>query len=284
MFKTILKRTVFSPATLAAIVILCAAYCMEADYEFGILYAYEYANALGVVTFFVPIAAALPVCFIQRYFSREEIFRLALFRGSRVTYIFSHIVSTLLAVMVVVGAATVLFAGISFLHCWPEGVWIQEYTGDGMQTQLIDGEWVFVDTGEVTEVQIGYFDMDINTHFGPLQVFPSLAEHHVLKLAVEALLQMVQGSVCAMFALGAFAFLHNQYIALAVPFLLRTGLAFLSTATGLIWLDPGQLRLVGIMNETIGGGMVYVLIVWLTVTVICGGLWGFRTVWRNYHG
>jgi hypothetical protein len=284
MIRTILKRTICTPATLLAIIVLCGAMCANTDYDNGPLYAFEYADALGIVIYFVPIAAALPVCYIQRYLSREDTSRLLLFRGSRSRYIAANIISTILVGMIVMAAAFCLFAIISFFHCWPNGVWTADVDPDLVPYMDEEGVLIWPEEQEVTYTQVGYLDILLHEDYGLVGTFAILSKHHLLLFLAEGLVLAIQGAIYATVALGCFAFTSNQYVSLAFPFLLRTGLAFLGSSTDLAWLDPGQLSLGGWMSETIGGGTVYLFSAWCVVTLLFGGAWGLRLVRRSRHG
>jgi hypothetical protein len=283
MIRTILKRTICTPATLLAIIVLCGAMCANTDYDNGPLYAFEYADALGIVIYFVPIAAALPVCYIQRYLSREDTSRLLLFRGSRSRYIAANIISTILVGMIVMAAAFCLFAMISFLKCWPDGVWAATDNGELPYWDEYN-DLVYPEGQVITYVKVGYLDILLNDDYGLVGTFAILSKHHLLLFLAEGLVMAIQGAIYATVALGCFAFTSNQYVSLAFPFLLRTGLAFLGSSTGQFWLDPGQLGLSGAMSETMGGGTVYLFSAWCVVTLLFGGAWGLRQVRRSRHG
>jgi hypothetical protein len=284
MIRTILKRTICSPAMLLAILVLCGAMCANTDFDNGPLYAFEYADALGIMIYFVPIVAALPVCYIQRYFSREDTSRFLLFRGSRSRYIVANIVSTILVGMIVMAAAFCLFAMISFLKCWPNGVWVADADPDIVPYVDEEGIMIWPEDQEVTYIQVGYLDILLHEDYGLVSKFAILSEHHLLLFLAEGLVLAIQGAIYATVALGCFAFTNNQYVTLAFPFLLRTGLAFLGSSTNLDWLDPGQLSLGGWMSETIGGGTVYLFSAWCVVTLVFGGVWALRQLRRRRHG
>lgn len=253
-------------------------FCIEARYDMGIIYSYDYSISLGYAGFAVPIAAVFPVCFVQRYLSREGTSRLILFRSSRRSYMLSNLFSTFLSGMIVMGVAFLLFSVISFFNCWPEGV-VVDLGGDILSYIEYEGELVPGST-EVDYEQVGYFYCVMND-YGLYSSIPFFAAHHVIYYLVKGLLLMLQGGMYAMISLACYAFLQNQYIALVLPFLSWVALNFLGTTTKCFWLDPSQLHLTGVMSEsTPYGGLVYFVVYIAVVFLLCAGMWGVRTMRR----
>lgn len=262
----------------AGILIMCAGMCIGIldNYDLGPLYAYECAFALYIAYYFIPVCSALPICYIQRYLSREATSRLLVFRSDQKRYIAGTVISTILAGFLVVAVASLLFAGISFLLCWPEGVTTAIPAGGAATLEESEGL--------VEYVKAGYLDLMLYEDTGLLRTFPILGEHHALMFAVNIFLNSLQGSMYSVAALGCIAFTHNQYIAVAFPFLLNRVLLFLASETHSFWLNPGQLSLDGVMSETIGGGLVFAFSYWAIVTLLFGGIWTIREMRRTRRG
>lgn len=282
MVRTIIKKTLFSPAMLIAILIMCGGICigMEGNYDLGLLYSYECAFAMNVAAFFLPFCSVLPVCYIQRYLSRDATSRLMVYRGGRKKYILGNVLNALLAGFLVLLLASLLYALINVLLIGPEGV-ITGVPAGGAAT--------FEESkGAVEYVKVGYLYESLSdgayADNGLIGAFPILHQNHLLLFVVEIFLNSMQGAMYSMIALGCYAFIKNQYIAVAFPFLFNRVLAYLAGATSQFWLSPDQLSLDGVMGHTIGGGLVYHFAYWTVVALLFGGTWGIRELRRMRHG
>lgn len=94
----------------------------------------------------------------------------------------------------------------------------------------------------------------------------------------------LNGAIWPAISLLCFSFTSNQYVALAVPFIARTGAGYLTQTFGWYYLDPSQLLLKGVASQLPGGGIPYVLLYSAIVVLICGMFWNYSVKRRQYYG
>ena len=94
----------------------------------------------------------------------------------------------------------------------------------------------------------------------------------------------IRAVICATISLACWSISSNQYLALAVPFVLNNGMSCFAQFFRLYCLDPGQLLLKGVCSQLPGGGIPYVLLYCAAVILVCGLLWGRSVTRRVRYG
>lgn len=252
MTRFYLKNTIFSPATAVGILGLWLGMLLGTDFYTDLTYCFQYAISIGVTTFFIPVASILPICYLQRQMNAGHARDLCMIRSSRNAFSWGALIAAVLSGMVVMLGALLAFTAFSVVYNLL--VWGTPYFGEGL----------FVYSGEFY-------------HF--------LSVHPVLIYFFQGGVFVLNGVIWPAVALMCFSFTSNSYITLAVPFVVRTALGWMTQTTPLYFLDPGQLMLGGGgMTGTVGGGIPYLLAYCATVIILCGIVWRYSLERRLQDG
>ena len=65
------------------------------------LLSYQYGMSLGVTGYFIPVAAILPICYVERQMHTGNIWHLCVIRSSRRAYVLSALFAAILSGVVV---------------------------------------------------------------------------------------------------------------------------------------------------------------------------------------
>lgn len=249
MLRFYLRNTLLSPAMIVGIIGLLSSMLVGMNFHDDLLYCYQYTISLGVTSFFIPVATVLPVCFMQKQMNAGNNIRyICLMRSSRRSFSGSALLSAVLSGMLIMFGAFLLFTAFCSINSVGH-----PYFGKGMFSY----QTVFYDA---------------------LSEYPGML--YLLMGAVFTL----NGAIWPAISLLCFAFTSNQYLALAIPFVVRTGMGYLMQSTGWFYLDPSQLLLKGVANQLPGGGIPYVLLYSAVVVLFCGFFWNYSIKRRLHHG
>lgn len=249
MLRFYLRNTLLSPALIVGTIGLWLAMLAGTSFQNDLLYCYQYTISLGVTSFFIPVATVLPICFMQKQMNAGNIRYVCLIRSSRRSFSSGALLGAVLSGMVVALGAFLLFTAFCCIYS-PFG---SPYFGNGLflyQTSF----------------------------YVALQKQPELL--YILMGCIFTL----NGAIWPAISLLCFTLSSNQYLALAIPFVVRTGAGYLMQAMGWFYLDPSQLLLKGVANQLPGGGVPYVLLYSVVVVLLCGLLWNYGVKRRLHYG
>lgn len=249
MLRFYLRNTLFSPALIVGIIGLCLAMLVGTSFNNDLLYCYQYTISFGVTSFFIPVATALPICFIQKQMNADNIRYICLVRSSQRAFSVGALLSAVLSGMAIMLGAFLLFTISCAIYC-PFGT---PYFGNGL--------------------------FSYQTAF-----YGAFLKHPKMLYLLMGAIFTLNGAIWPAISLLCWAFTSNQYLALAAPFVVRTGAGYLTQAMGWFYLDPSQLLLKGVASQLPGGGVPYVLLYSAIVVLLCGILWSFSAKRRLYHG
>ena len=249
MLRFYLRNTLLSPALIVGIMGLLFAMLVGTNFNNDLLYCYQYTISLGVTSFFIPVATVLPVCFMQKQINSGNIRYICLMRSSRCSFSGGALLSAVLSGMAVMLGAFLLFTACCYIYC-PLGT---PYFGDGMFSY-----------------QTSFYD--------------ALLKRPEMLYLLMGCIFTLNGAIWPAISLLCFAFTSNQYLALAIPFVVRTGMGYLTQSMGWFYLDPSQLLLKGVANQLPGGGVPYVLLYSVVVVLLCGCFWNYSVKRRLHHG
>lgn len=252
MVRVELRKYILSPIFLFAVILFYFSLvfsCVEIESS-DLLYYYEYSITLGFAAFLLPVASVIPVAYFYYHEATTSYTWFVLSRGTKKRYVVSRILATALSGACVVLAATALFFVTEALLCGGKPTIGPGFLGD---------------YGTVFQVLID-----------------QQAYQAILGIMLSAL--TINGMLWPLICLAAYALTSNKYVIIAAPFIFRTLLSYLAQAIRCFPLDPAQLLLKGVMRNTAGGGIVYVLIYFLILGGLCSGLWIWRIRGRMKHG
>ena len=249
MLRFYLRNTLLSPALIVGIIGLLIAMLVGSDFDNDLLYCYQYTIALGVTPFFIPVATVLPVCFMQKQMNTGNIRYICLMRSNRRSFSGGALLSAVLSGMAVMLGAFLLFTVVCCIRC-PSGT---PYFGNGL-------------------------------FFYQTSFYDALLKQPGMLYLLMACIFILNGTIWPAISLSCFSFTSNQYLSLALPFVVRTGTGYFMQSMGWFYLDPAQLLLKGVANQLPAGGIPYVLLYCAVVVVFCGILWNYSVKRRLYHG
>jgi hypothetical protein len=256
MLRFQLKNIVLTPATAVGVLglFLFMLISIYPNPYNDVVYNYQYATQLGYGSYFIPVAAVLPVCFYLQQFGSQRGTQFSLIRSSLPRYTGSTIFGAVLSGMVVTLSAFILFTfSCCFLVHSAEG---PAYFGDGLME-----------------------NSDAEAFYGRF-----LAHPFVLYLIMGAI-YTVNGAIWPVISLFCFTLVQNQYIVVAIPLIFKVVVGIFAQLAGLFFLDPSQLQLFGgIAASWYGGGIPYMLLYMGIVILLCSGGWGFRIYRQVRHG
>lgn len=254
MLRFQLKNMILTPATAISILGLYL-FMMISIYPNpynDVVYNYQYATQLGYGFYFIPVAVVLPICFFLHHFGTQSTSQFSLIRSKLSSYTRTTIFSATLSGMVVTSITFVLFTISCFVIDSPEG---PAYFGDGLLTNS--------------------YAFDFYSKF---------LDNPVLLYLIMGAIYTINGAMWPVISLLCFSFTTNQYVAVALPFIFRIVVGFISQMMQWFMLDPGQLQLFGgISASWVGGGIPFMLCYIGVVVLICGGVWGIRTYRKVRH-
>lgn len=255
MLRFQLKNIILTPATAISILglYLFMIVSIYPNPYNDIVYNYQYATQLGYGAYFIPIAVVLPICFFLHFFGKEKDARFSLIRSKLSSYTAATVFGAALSGMVVTLSAFILFTISCFLIDSAEG---PAYFGDGLM--------------------VNSYAFDFYSRF---------LDRPVLLYLIMGAIYTVNGAMWPVISLLCFSFTANQYVVVAIPFILRIVLGFIGEMTQYFFLDPSQLQLFGGVSASwFGGGIPYMLGYIGTVILLCGGVWTIRMYRKVRHG
>jgi hypothetical protein len=247
MLRFQLRNTILTPATGISILglYLFMVLSLYPNPTADVMYNYQYVISMGYGAMFIPVAVVLPICFYLHHVGTKQSQQFSLIRSRLSSYIRSTILTAVLSGMVVTLAAFLLFTLTCYLYS-PEGT---PYIGLGLYSAESDS---------------GNF-------------YARFFDHPVALYLLMGTIFTINGAMWPIISLFCFSFTTNQYVVVAVPFLLKTVIAYIAGMLNLYYLDPGQLKLFGcVSTELPGGGIPYALGYIGAVTLLCGGIWAIR--------
>lgn len=254
MLRYQLKNIIFTPATAIAVIGLYLFMIVSIYPEpyNDIVYNYQYATQLGYGSFFVPVAVVLPISFFLHHSGQQKDMQFSLIRSKLPSYTGSTVISAILSGMFVALAAFILFTVSCLLIKSAEG---SIYFGTG-----------FLNDRDTPEFYQGFLSKPILLYF------------------MMGAIYTVNGAIWPVISLLAFSFMKNQYLVVAIPFILKLVMSFIGQMSEIFLLDPSQLELFGGVSYTLpGGGIPYLLCYIGIVILTCGGIWSFRTFREVRH-
>ena len=253
MLRFQLRNTILTPATAISILGLYL-FMVVSIYPYptaDLMYNYQYVTQIGYGSYFIPVAAVIPVCFWLHYAGAEKGRQFSLVRSRLSAYTSSTVFTAVLSGMTVTLSAFLLFTLTCLIYS-PEGT---PYIGLG----LLKGSY--------------------GTAF-----YSKFFDHPVALYAIMGAIYTVNGAIWPIISLLCFSFTANQYVVIAVPFIIKALVAYIAQSFCWYYLDPGQLMLMGaVAAELPGGGIPYMLGYIGIVTLLCGGTWTIRTYRKVRH-
>lgn len=248
MLRFELKNIILTPATLIAILglyLFMMVSIFPNPYN-DIVYNYQYATQLGYGAYFIPIAVVLPICFFLHHSGREKDAQFALIRSRLSSYTSATVFSAVLSGMVVTMCAFILFTISCFFVHSAEG---PAYFGNG----LMENSYAF-------------------------DYYSRFLTHPILLYFIMGVIYTINGAMWPVISLLCFSFTTNQYLTVAVPFVLRIVVGFIAEMMEWFFLDPSQLQLFGGVSASwTGGGIPYMVTYIILVILLCGITWSVRT-------
>lgn len=207
-------------------------------------YLYQYAMNLGITHFFIPVVAALPICFVRRELSRGSTWQFPLLRSSPRRFSAGGLAAACLS-----GAVVTVLGFLCFF----------------LTVVLSSGEALALDYTLVSEDAVFFQGR-------------SYLEITLIELAGLALMSMIHPAVAYLVS----GYSNNQYLCAAFPFILYMFALFTVQRLGyyvdkrFLYLDPSRLNPSGSTFTDSKAFPLYVLSYVLTVALICGLLFGRR--------
>lgn len=248
MLRYQLKNIIFNPATAIAVIglYLFMIVSIYPDPYNDVVYCFQYATQLGYGSYFVPVAVVLPISFFLHHSGRQRNMQFSLIRSKLSSYTGTTVISAILSGMFVTLAAFILFTVSCFLMKSAEG---PSYFGTG-----------FLNYSHTPDFYLRFLSKP------------------VLLYLIMGAIYTVNGAMWPVISLLGFSFTENQYLVVAIPFIIKLVMSFIGQITELFFLDPSQLKLFGgISYSWLGGGIPYLLCYIGVVITFCGGIWSIRT-------
>lgn len=247
MLRFQLKNTILTPATTVSILGLYL-FMLVSIYPHpsaDLLYNYQYVTQIGYGSYFIPVVTVIPICFFLHNTGSAKGIQFSLIRSKLSVYSSTTLLNAVLSGMAVTFGAFMLFT-LTCLVYSPEG---PPYWGHG----LLEGAY-----GE--DFYSAFFD-------------------HPAKLySIMGAVYTINGAMWPVISLLYFSLIPNQYVVVAIPFILKSLFAFAAQMLDWYYLDPGQLMLFGaVAAELPCGGLPYMVGYIGTVILLCGAVWVIRT-------
>lgn len=249
MVRFYLRNTLISPALPAGILALVLIMLVSGDFTDDLMYCYQHSICLAPTGYFIPVVTVLPICLVQRQMGAGNTQYACLIRSSRRSFSGGALLGAVLSGMAVTLGAFLLFAVFCAIRSFPPTI------GLGMHLYPADNPF-----------------------------YAALNLHPVLLYLVMGGVFVLNGSLWPAISLLCWSFTPNQYVALAAPFVIKVAVSWSTQFLGLYFLDPAQLLLKGVLNQTFGGGVPYVLIYCAVVIAVCGIIWDCTVRRRLRHG
>lgn len=243
MFRYYFFKVVCSPFTLLSAMILFVAQVFSSvsmtgsifESLGGPLYSFQYVTAVGVDYYFIPVTTVLSVCYIQYEMVTKNAELFLLYRSTPNRYIISGISTAGISGMVAAFISFCLFILYSTM------------TGGAVaMDQMLD---------DLKETCFSNSPM-------------------IVLYLREAFIYSCNAVIWPVISFTVFIFLKNQYIAAALPFILRTASSFILQRLegGWFYLDPAQLSLKGIVSTMWDSGILYMLVYITVIVSFCIGI------------
>ena len=259
MFLYYLKKTIVSPATYiaAAVLLLTMIIGIELDHPAYPAYLFDYTFAIGGggASFFLPIAAVLPIAYLRHTLHKGAAWQLPLLRGTPLRDTLGG-----LAAAFVSGALVLLLSAVAF-HLYV----------------------VLVLPGPVS------YDVTLFDNFYFYKQLP-VRVGYLVRIGVYA----VSAGMYALVAYGVSALTANQYVCAASAFAfhiaLSTFIQIIAQALPeryrfAIWgLDPGTCSHLSTISMTKDGGLIHLASYVLVIALLSGGLFWLRLKRRLKNG
>lgn len=250
MFLFYLKKLIRCPATyLAALALFLSMVLSIAPFPFPVcwpLYVFQYATYIGVAGYFVPVAAALPICYVRHALQSGGAWQFPLMHSSPRRYALGGLAAAFLS-----GALVMLLGLLLF----------------------------FLFVVLTTQGPISFYT-SLGNGVTPFELELSGEGQFLFRTAVF----LTNGAMWAAVAYAASAFVSNQYLCAAVPFVLMISVSLPMQVLHWYYLDPMQLQLESDVVYGKDGGVSFLTIYTLTVVVLCGAGFFFRLKRRLHNG
>lgn len=248
MFLFYLKKLIRCPATYIAafVLFLSMVFSVVPFPNAWPLYLFQYATNVGVTVYFIPVASALPICYVRHALQTGGAWQFPLMHSSPRKYSVGGLFSACVSGALVMLIALVLFFLLSVL-AFPGPVSFRESLYSGIEPfyRRLSG---------------------------------------VQKYGVRGLIFLTNGAMWAAVAYGMSGFVTNQYLCASAPFVLHIGLSYLTQTLHWTYLDPGQLQLISDIALEPDGGLLYLAGYTFTVILLCGILFFLRIKRRLRYG
>lgn len=253
MLRFQIRNIILTPATAVSILGLYV-FMLISIYPSPVadlMYNYQYATLIGYGSFFIPVATVIPICFFLHHGGSQKGANFLLIRSSLSRYTSITVLNTLISGMVVTVSAFLLFTLTCLLYS-PMGT---PYIG------------------------LGLLEKKNTTYF-----YYQFYDRPGLIYLIMGMIYTVNGAMWPMISLFCYSFTANQYIIIAVPFIVKSLVAFIAQSFNWYYLDPGQLMLLGGVSSYLpGGGLPYMFFYISLVSLICGGVWIMCTYRKVHH-
>ncbi len=250
MLRFYLKKLLRCPATyLGALALFASMVLSIAPFPFPHcwpLYLFQYATYIGVTNYFLPVAAALPICYVRHALQSGGAWQFPMMHTSPLRYTLGGLVAALVS-----GAVTALISLLLF----------------------------FLFTVLTMPGPISFYT-SLHNGVTPFNMQLSGRGQFLFRAAVF----LTNGAMWAAVAYGASAFVSNQYLCAAVPFAALIGLSLPAQALRLYFLDPCQLQIESNVIYGPDGGVSFLTVYTLAVVVLCGLLFYLRLQRRLQNG
>jgi hypothetical protein len=276
MLSSELKKLVFSPGTVAGVLLLYVGNVLSTLRYFGepicpVLYMLEESAYLGFTTFLLAVAVVLPVARLQYCETSTGYHHFLMARSGVVKYLVTKIVAAAISGMVIMLLSAILYMITVLLAGNP-------LLGEGLNSALswstLEDYRDAVDNGtaEAFLSAASFYDrLLLNERYGTL-------------LVIFLTAYVLNGALWPVLCLATFAFTQNKYLVAAVPFVLRMLGMYIFQRLQLFFLDSSQMLLDGVMRDTACGGLVYIVVFTLCGILLSGGIWSFSVLRRRKNG
>jgi hypothetical protein len=248
MFQFYFKKLIRCPAIVVSVLLLVlsmvfAVVPFPSAYP---VYLLEYALGLGMLPYFMPIAVALPICFVRHSLQKNSAWQFPLMHSSPARYSLGGLLASCLTGAIIMLSAAVLF-------------------------------WLFCIFGLP-----GPVDYSVIMNSTPRTFYSSLSGP--TNLLIRWGILSVNGALWGAVTYAVSAYTGNQYISAAAPFVLLLGINSLCGFFGWIYPNPIQILLIGFPKLLPFGGLFYMAAYVLAAVALCYFLFYRRTKRRLVYG
>lgn len=248
MFLFYMKKYIISPVFLLSVMLLTASALIGAwPLDQQVIYLHQYSFYIGVEVYFMPVVTVLPVCFLQSEMQCRHAELFYVERTTRKRYLLSGIAGAALCGLLIMFFAFILFTISCFLLSNPSGI---------------------------------SFDVSLN-QYG----YDNLSGFRLY--LYSGLVYCLNGLIHPVIAYTVLHLTLNAYLAVSMPFILRTLISFTVQhleIPPLYLIDAGQMKLSSHMaDHWPGHGISYVFLYTGLVMALCY-LINCRTMEKRYEG